>query len=58
MDYCWDCSGEDACVCFDEVYEVLVVDCCVDLLDDGVFEEVAKVEFTHILIVLADGGCA
>ena len=44
MDYCWDCSGDDACVCFDEVYEVLVVDCCVYLLDYGAFEEVAKVE--------------
>ena len=55
MEYCWDCSGEDACVWVDEVCEVLVVDCCVDLLDDGAFDEVAEVEFAHILIVLMDG---
>ena len=55
MEYCWDCFDDDACVCFDEVYEELVVDCCIDLLDDGVFEEVEKVEFTHILIILTNG---
>ena len=26
MEYCWNCSGEDACVWVDWVYEVLVVD--------------------------------
>ena len=55
MEDCWDCSGEDACVWVNEVCEVLVVDCCVDLLDDGAFNNVAEVEFAHILIVLADG---
>ena len=55
MEYCWDCSGEDACVWVDEVCEVLVVDFCVDFLDDDAFNKVAEVEFAHILIVLADG---
>ena len=55
MEYCWYCSGEDACVWVDEVCEVLVVDLCVDLLDDGAFNKVAEVEFAHILIVLVDG---
>ena len=55
MEDCWDCSSEDACVWVDEVCEVLVVDCCVDFLDDGAFNKVAEVEFAHILIVLADG---
>ena len=64
MEYCWYCSDENACVWVDEVCEVLVVDCCVDLLDDGAFNKVAEVEFAHIIIVLADGvlnlvlGCA
>ena len=43
MEDCWDCSGEDACVWVGEVYEVLVVDCCVDLLDDSAFNKVAEV---------------
>ena len=55
MEDCWDCSGEDTCVWVDEVCKVLVVDFCVDLLDDGAFNKVAEVEFAHILIVLADG---
>ena len=55
MEDFWDCSGEDACVWVDEVYEVLVVDRCVDFLDDSAFNKVAEVEFAHILIVLADG---
>ena len=55
MEYFWDCSGEDACVWVDEVCEVLVVDFCVDFLDDGAFNKVVEVEFAHILIVLADG---
>ena len=55
MEYCWDCAGEDACVWVDKVYEVLVVDGCVDFLDDGAFDEVAEVEFAHILIILGDG---
>ena len=55
MEDCWDCSSEDACVWVDEVCEVLVVDCCVDFLDDGAFNKVAEVEFAHILIVLAGG---
>ena len=55
MEDFWDCSGEDACVGVNEVCEVLVVECCVDLLDAGAFNKVAEVEFAHILIVLADG---
>ena len=55
MEDCWDCSKEDACVWFNKFCEVLVVDCCVDLLDDGTFNKVTEVEFVHVLIVLADG---
>ena len=55
MEYCWDCSGEYSFVWFDDVCEVLVVECCVGFLDDGAFDKVAEVEFAHIFIVLADG---
>ena len=55
MEYCWDCSGEDACVWVNEVCKVLVIDCCIYFLDDGAFDDVAEVESMHILIVLADG---
>ena len=55
MEDCWDCSGEDACVRVDEVCELLIVEFCVDLLDDGTFNKVVEVEFALILIVLADG---
>ena len=55
MEYCWEYSSEYACVWVDDVCEVLVVDCCVDFLDDGAFDKVSEVEFLHILIVLADG---
>ena len=55
MEDCWDCSSEDSCVVVNEVCEVLAVECCVDLLDDGAFNKVSEVEFSYIFIVLADG---
>ena len=54
MEYCWDCSVENARAWVDEVCEVLAVDCCVDLLYDGAFDDVVEIEFAHILIVLVD----
>ena len=55
MQDCGDGAGEDSSIYVDEVGKVCIIGSCVDLMDDGTFDEVADVELAYIIMVLADG---